>query len=240
MVKLDTESFRTKLSEHGINLSAKQLDQFSTYFKQLVEWNEKINLTAITNKPDVYLKHFFDSITAAFYYDFTQEAHICDVGAGAGFPSLPLKICFPHLKITIVDSLKKRINFLNQLAEHLELSDVSFYHDRAELFGRQNQHRESYDIVMARAVARTSVLSELCLPLVKQGGDFIAMKGPNAESELDDANKAISLLGAEVKAIHTFDLPDDNGERHIVLMQKVKKTPGKYPRKPGVPNKTPL
>src|SRR5699024_9181078 len=143
------------------------------YFETLTEWNEKINLTALKSREDVYLKHFFDSITAAFHHDFTNASHICDVGAGAGFPSIPLKICFPHLRVTIVDSLKKRINLLNQLAVQLDLENVAFYHDRAETCGKSVKFRESFDVVTARAVARMSVLSELCLPLTKKGGVFI-------------------------------------------------------------------
>lgn len=237
---MTTETFIEKLKDEGIELSQKQIEQFDKYFKVLVEWNEKINLTAITDEPGVYLKHFYDSITASFYIDFKQELSICDVGAGAGFPSIPLKIIYPHLKVTIVDSLKKRITFLNQLASDLELTDVAFYHDRAELFGQNKQFRHQFDLVMARAVAKTSVLSELCLPLVKTGGQFVAMKGPNAESELKEAKNAIELLGGETDSIFTFDLPDDQGERNIVRINKIRKTPKQYPRKPGTPNKSPL
>lgn len=239
-MSMNAESFAVKLLEHGIELSEKQKHQFDIYFQTLVEWNEKINLTSITDEAGVYLKHFYDSLTASFYFDFSKELHICDVGAGAGFPSIPLKICFPQIHVTIVDSLQKRINFLNHLANQLELEGVTFYHDRAELFGNNQEYRQSFDVVMARAVARTSVLSELCLPLCKTGGTFIAMKGPNAQDELVDAKKAIALLGGEVSTINTFDLPDDNGERNIVIIDKIRKTPKKYPRKPGVPNKSSL
>ncbi|GEN56418.1 ribosomal RNA small subunit methyltransferase G [Halolactibacillus alkaliphilus] len=234
------EEFVARLKAEGIELSHHQIKQFDIYFKTLVEWNEKINLTAITEETEVYLKHFYDSITASFYVDFKEPLTVCDVGAGAGFPSLPLKICFPQLKVTIVDSLKKRITFLNHLAAELELTDVAFYHDRAELFGRNKQFRHSFDLVLARAVAKTSVLSELCLPLVKTGGQFIAMKGPNAEVELKEAKNAIELLGGELDSIFTFDLPEDQGERNIVRILKRRQTPKQYPRKPGTPNKSPL
>lgn len=237
---MDVNTFLTKLKEHGIELSEKQVNQFDIYFKTLVEWNEKMNLTAITEKEEVFVKHFFDSITASFYYDFSKDISICDVGAGAGFPSIPLKICFPSINITIVDSLQKRITFLNHLANELGLEGVSFYHDRAELFGKNQEFREKYDVVMARAVARMSVLSELCLPLCKPNGSFIAMKGPSLESELKDSKVAIELLGGELKDVYTFELPYDNGERNIAIINKKRKTPKKYPRKPGVPNKTPL
>ncbi|SDZ95762.1 16S rRNA (guanine527-N7)-methyltransferase [Thalassobacillus cyri] len=237
---MDKHTFLSKLKEQGIELNEKQQRQFQQYFEILVEWNEKMNLTAITDEEGVYLKHFYDSITAAFYHDFTKPLQICDVGAGAGFPSLPLKIVFPHLKVTIVDSLQKRITFLNHLAHELELSDVAFYHDRAENFGKNSKFRESYDIVMARAVARLSVLSELCLPLTQKGGLFIAMKGPNLSDELEDAQFAIRTVGGEVAQVHTFELPEENSERNIALIEKRRKTPKKYPRKAGVPNKTPI
>ncbi|SDK22972.1 16S rRNA (guanine(527)-N(7))-methyltransferase RsmG [Sediminibacillus albus] len=237
---MNQEAFLANLKNQGIELTGKQLDQFSTYFQTLVKWNEKMNLTAITDKEEVYAKHFFDSVSAAFYHDFKGPIHVCDVGAGAGFPSLPLKICFPELKVTIVDSLQKRISFLNHLAGQLELSDVAFYHDRAESFGKKEKFRGQFDIVTARAVARMSVLAELCLPLCKTNGTFIAMKGPNLNEEMKDAENALSVLGGELLNTHTFELPGDNGERNIAIIKKKRKTPNKYPRKPGVPNRTPI
>ncbi|OZU89570.1 16S rRNA (guanine(527)-N(7))-methyltransferase RsmG [Virgibacillus indicus] len=237
---MNPEQFTAALKEQGIELTGKQLDQFATYFNTLVEWNEKINLTALTEREDVYLKHFYDSITAAFYYDFSKETYICDVGAGAGFPSIPLKICFPHIHITIVDSLKKRIGFLNQLAANLELTDVAFYHDRAENFGKNSKFRETFDIVTARAVARMSVLSELCLPLVRKNGVFIAMKGSQINDELAAAESAIELLGGQVDETHAFTLPKEESERSILIINKTRKTPKKYPRKAGTPNKEPI
>ncbi|GMB09765.1 16S rRNA m(7)G-527 methyltransferase [Thermolongibacillus altinsuensis] len=236
---MDTSLFKQMLEEKGISLSPQQLDQFELYYQLLVEWNEKMNLTAITEKPDVYLKHFFDSITPAFYHDFSKPQSICDVGAGAGFPSIPLKICFPHLKVSIVDSLQKRITFLNHLASQLELEDVAFYHDRAETFGRR-EVRESFDLVIARAVARLSVLSELCLPLVKVGGIFVAMKGASAQEELEQGKTAIHVLGGDVASVQRFTLPIEESERTIIFIEKKRKTPKKYPRKPGVPNKLPI
>ncbi len=237
---MNTEQFFQKLEEKGISLSPRQMEQFETYYSTLVEWNEKMNLTAITDKEGVYLKHFFDSITAAFYLDLSQPVSICDVGAGAGFPSIPLKICFPHLKVTIVDSLNKRIQFLNQLAAKLELEDVAFYHDRAETFAKRTEMRETFDIVTARAVARMSVLSELCLPLVKKGGLFAAMKGASLPEEMEAAKMAIGVLGGETREVYHFQLPEEESERYIVLIDKKRKTPKKYPRKPGTPNKSPI
>ena len=236
---MSVEWLSKKLSEHGIELSETQKEQFQTYYQLLVEWNEKMNLTSITEEHYVYLKHFYDSITPSFYYDFDGELSICDVGAGAGFPSIPLKIVFPELKVTIVDSLNKRIQFLNHLAAELGLQDVSFVHDRAESYGK-GAYRESYDIVTARAVARLTVLSELCLPLVKKGGQFIALKSSKGEEELQEANFAINILGGNVKETFSFELPEDAGERQMIVIDKRRQTSKKYPRKPGTPNKSPL
>ncbi|MFD1066990.1 16S rRNA (guanine(527)-N(7))-methyltransferase RsmG [Oceanobacillus locisalsi] len=234
------EQFVQALAEKGITLDESQQQAFAIYFKELVEWNEKINLTAITDMEEVYEKHFYDCITAAFYTDMTQELSICDIGAGAGFPSIPLKICFPHLKVTIIDSLKKRITFLNHLANKLELTDVAFYHDRAENAGKKEDFREQFDLVTARAVARMSVLSELCLPFVKTGGYFVAMKGSQAETELQSGKEAVALLGGEVESIETLTLSQEAGERSIIKIAKKRKTPKKYPRKAGLPNKEPI
>ncbi|WHX25586.1 16S rRNA (guanine(527)-N(7))-methyltransferase RsmG [Virgibacillus halodenitrificans] len=237
---MNPEQFTLALMDKGIELNDHQKKQFSIYYETLIEWNEKINLTALTDKQDVYLKHFYDSISAAFYVDFNTVENICDVGAGAGFPSLPLKICFPHFQVTIVDSLKKRIGFLNELATKLEIDNVAFYHDRAENFGKHTQFRETFDIVTARAVARMSVLSELCLPLVKKGGSFVAMKGAQAKEEISVGASAIELLGGTLRETYTFTLPNEDSERSIVIVEKTKKTPKKYPRKAGTPNKDPI
>ena len=199
--------FHSSLKEKGINLSDRQMEQFGQYFHELVEWNNKMNLTAITDEEGVYLKHFYDSISAAFYHDFSKPLNIVDVGAGAGFPSIPIKICFPHLKVTIVDSLNKRISFLQHLVTTLGLTDVSLFHDRAEAFAKKKEHREKYDLVLARAVARMPVLAELCIPLAKIGGLFLAMKGPEVINELTDSKKAFSTLGGELIRNESFVLP---------------------------------
>ncbi|HWI48840.1 MAG TPA: 16S rRNA (guanine(527)-N(7))-methyltransferase RsmG [Rummeliibacillus sp.] len=237
---MNEEQFVQALKEQGIELSEEQIQQFHTYFETLVEWNEKMNLTAITDQPSVYLKHFYDSISAAFYIDFNQVQSLCDVGAGAGFPSIPIKICFPHLKVTIVDSLNKRIQFLNYLSDVLHLEHMNFVHSRAEDFGQNATYREQFDMVTARAVARLSVLSELCIPLVKSGGRFVAMKAASGEEELKDSKKAISTLGTKLVEKFEFSLPIENSERTIYVFEKIKNTPKKYPRKPGVPNKSPI
>lgn len=188
---MNEQQFIEALKEKGIELTDTQIAQFKTYFELLVEWNEKMNLTAITDLEGVYLKHFYDSISASFYFDFSNVNSICDVGAGAGFPSLPIKICFPHLHVTIVDSLNKRITFLNHLSEQLKLENVNFVHSRAEEFGQNLKYREQFEVVTARAVARLSVLSELCIPLVKQGGYFVALKAAAGPEELKDAKRQL-------------------------------------------------
>ncbi|RIP34919.1 16S rRNA (guanine(527)-N(7))-methyltransferase RsmG [Staphylococcus gallinarum] len=236
---MGVEWLTKQLSIHGIELSEQQQQQFQTYYQMLVEWNEKMNLTSITEEHEVYLKHFYDSIAPSFYANFSQSISLCDVGAGAGFPSIPLKIIFPNLKVTIVDSLNKRIQFLNQLADALELADVNFVHDRAETFGK-GVYRESYDIVTARAVARLSVLSELCIPLVKKGGQFIALKSAKGDEELADAAFGIGVFGGKVVDSISYELPEDAGERQMIIIEKRSQTPKKYPRKPGTPNKSPL
>ncbi|MGM8365464.1 16S rRNA (guanine(527)-N(7))-methyltransferase RsmG [Virgibacillus sp. W0181] len=237
---MNVQRFVEALHEQGIELTEEQINQFELYFQTLVEWNAKMNLTSLVSKEDVYLKHFYDSISSAFYYDFTKPLHICDVGAGAGFPGIPLKICFPHVQISIVDSLKKRIGFLEHLRKILNLEKVFFYHDRAENFGQNPDFREQFDVVMARAVARLSVLSELCLPLAKENGVFIAMKGAQSKEEYKDAQKALQILGGETAEIKSFHLPVEKSERTIVIVKKCKKTPKKYPRKAGTPNRDPI
>jgi len=234
------EGFNQLLEEKGIGLSPFQVKQFDTYFETLIEWNDKMNLTAITNKKAVYLKHFYDSITPSFFYDFYKISSLCDVGAGAGFPSIPLKIIFPNLKVTIVDSLKKRIGFLNALVNQLGIEGVSLYHDRAETFGRRAGMRESFDMVTARAVARLNILSEYCLPLIKIDGVFIAMKGAYDKAEHAEAYNAIAVLGGELKQSISFSLPEEESKRHLIVIEKNKATPKKYPRKPGIPAKQPL
>ncbi|MCT8138130.1 16S rRNA (guanine(527)-N(7))-methyltransferase RsmG [Anaerobacillus sp. CMMVII] len=237
---MNKTQFHMSLAEKGIVLNDTQMNQFELYYRELVEWNNKMNLTAITEEEAVYLKHFYDSISAAFFHDFTKPLRLVDVGAGAGFPSIPIKICFPHLHVTIVDSLNKRISFLQHLATTLNLKDVSFFHDRAEAFAKKKEHRESYDLVIARAVARMPVLAELCLPLAKVGGLFLAMKGPEVVNEIADSKKALSTLGGEVVRNESLLLPFEESTRHFVFVAKRKKTPNTYPRKPGTPNKQPL
>lgn len=238
---MNPKAFREQLEKDGLTVTDDQMNQFHQYLLLLQEWNEKVNLTAITEEEEVYLKHFYDSLTLAKYIDLNEKPFsLCDVGSGAGFPSIPLKIVFPNLKITIVDSLRKRIDFLQKVVDQLGLEGVQLYHDRAETFGQNKQFRGTFDYTTARAVARMSVLAELCMPLNKMQGVFVAMKAANAEDELSDAAKAIATLGGKVREDIAFELPEDAGERHIVLIDKKKETPNKYPRKPGKPNKNPL
>ncbi|MHC5228375.1 16S rRNA (guanine(527)-N(7))-methyltransferase RsmG [Enterococcus sp. LJL99] len=234
------EEFKQLLSQKNIQLSDHQMQQFADYAHLLVQWNEKMNLTAITEEKEIYLKHFYDSITLGFYEDFSSNKTICDIGAGAGFPSIPLKIVFPTLEVTIVDSLNKRITFLKELVNQLGLEAVSLYHDRAETFGQTPEFRGAFDYVTARAVARLNVLSELCIPLVKKEGYFIALKASKSEEELNEAKPAIALLGGKFQEERSFELPITQDERHIIVIQKKKETPKKYPRKPGLPNKQPI
>ncbi|MGT2926059.1 16S rRNA (guanine(527)-N(7))-methyltransferase RsmG [Streptococcus cuniculipharyngis] len=234
------EEFYQALTQHGIQLSDQQKDQFQTYFERLIEWNDKINLTAITEKNEVYLKHFYDSIAPILQGKIAnQPLKLLDIGAGAGFPSLPMKIIFPQLNVTIIDSLNKRINFLNLLAEDLSLTGVHFYHGRAEDFGQDKTFRGQFDLVTARAVARLQVLAELTIPFLKIGGQLMALKASSAEEELLEAKNALNLLFAQVSDSLDYQLP--NGDpRNLTTVIKKKETPNKYPRKAGLPNKKPL
>lgn len=232
--------FRTEADKFGLALSDAQLEQYRTYFQWLVEWNEKMNLTAITDEEGVYFKHFYDSTTLLTVPQFRREGTLLDVGAGAGFPSLPVKIAAPDLDVTILDSLNKRIGFLNELVAALGLTDTKAVHGRAEDFGKQPGWRDGYDQVTARAVARLNVLAEFCLPYVKVGGCFFAMKGPDAENEVSEAKKAVDVLGGRVVDIVKTALPNEAGTRNIIVVEKIKATPKQYPRKAGTPSKNPL
>ncbi|OYQ66085.1 16S rRNA (guanine(527)-N(7))-methyltransferase RsmG [Aerococcus sp. 1KP-2016] len=238
---MNPEMFQKALAEAGIQLNDQQMTQFNRYFELLVEWNEKINLTAITERDEVYLKHFYDSLTVAMHVPMTGENYrLVDVGSGAGFPSIPLKIALPDLDITIVDSLNKRIHFIEEVVKELGLEGVHAYHDRAETFGQNPQFRGQFDFATARAVARLNLLAEFCLPLVKKQGQFLAMKAQSADEEIEEAKNAIAILGGKFLEDIQFDLLEDAGQRHILRIEKAKETPNKYPRKPGKPAKSPL
>lgn len=240
---MNPEQFQQTLADHGIQLTKQQLDQFALYYQILIDSNRHVNLTRITDRDEVYLKHFYDSLTGALAEPRLQSTDltVCDIGAGAGFPSLPLKIAFPQLKVTIVDSLNKRINFLEGLVAKLGLHDVELIHDRAETFSaKKSAHREQFDVVLARAVARLTVLSELCLPAARVNGEFIAYKATAAPEELAAAADAITKLGGKVRQTVKIVLPGTTEERNIILIDKASPTPRKYPRRPGMPNKKPL
>lgn len=228
------------LQARQLAVSDKQWEQFETYFRELVEWNEKMNLTAITEREQVYMKHFYDSLSLSFFVPMHGISTLADIGSGAGFPSLPLKIMFPHLKVTIVDSLNKRIQFLNHLVQSLQLTNVGCIHGRAEDVARKSEFRDRFDLVTARAVARLNVLNEFCLPFVKRSGLFAAMKGSNADEELEEAAFSLKQLHGRLKSVARFELPIENSTRHLILIEKTGDTPSKYPRKAGLPLKQPL
>lgn len=234
------EEFYELLKQQQIELTDRQQMQFERYFELLVEWNKKINLTAITEKKEVYLKHFYDSIAPILQGRIkNQNIKLLDIGAGAGFPSLPMKILYPALDVTVIDSLNKRILFLNHLADELDLEKVHFYHGRAEDFAQDKDFRAQFDIVTARAVARMQILAELTIPFLKVGGRLLALKASNAPEELTEAKTALSLLFSKVEKNIHYQLP--NGDpRYITVVGKKKETPNKYPRKAGIPNKRPL
>ena len=239
---MNPEQFVQELSKRNFKLNENQINQFNQYFTSLIETNKKVNLTRITEKDEVYLKHFWDSITPLFTFGSVLKAAetLCDVGAGAGFPSIPLKIMLPELKVTIVDSLGKRLNFLQGLITQLNLKNVTLVHGRAEDVGQNKQYREQFDVVTARAVANMAVLSEYCLPLIKENGNFIALKGPKAEDELKSARKALKVLGGKVIAVKELQLPRSTEERTLILIEKVQATPKKYPRQAGTPHRKPI
>lgn len=232
--------FTGLLKKQGIDLTENQWLQFESYCNELIIWNERMNLTAIKDREQIYLKHFYDSVSLSFFFPITKVNTVADIGSGAGFPSIPLKIIYPHLQITIIDSLNKRIQFLKHLVEQLELNDIHLVHARAEDAARKPQFRDHFDLVTARAVAKLNVLNELCLPFVKTRGSFVAMKGTNPKLEISDAKYSMMKLNASLVDVFSFDLPIEESDRHIIVIEKHKGTPAMYPRKAGIPTKDPL
>ena len=224
--------------EISIEFSNIQIEKFYKYMNLLIERNEKINLTAITEPKEIIIKHFIDSLTVL--KDIKGKNTLVDVGTGAGFPGIPLKIMDEEIKITLLDSLNKRINFLNEVINQLDLKNIETIHSRVEEAGKNKKYRESFDISTARAVANLATLSEYMLPLVKVGGKSICMKGSEVSEELKNSKKAISILGGEIESIDNFKLPKSDMMRNIVIIKKVKNTPSKYPRKAGTPSKEPI
>ncbi|MBD5496754.1 MAG: 16S rRNA (guanine(527)-N(7))-methyltransferase RsmG [Lachnospiraceae bacterium] len=236
----DVKQFKEDLSEFNITLSDLQLQQFITYYELLVEWNGFMNLTAITEYEEVLKKHFVDSLSLVKVCDLTKEMSLIDIGTGAGFPGIPLKIAFPNLKITLLDSLHKRVQFLNTVIEKLALTNIDTVHGRAEDFARPGSLREQYDICVSRAVANLTTLSEYCIPFVKRGGVFVSYKSEKLLEEKQEAEEAISILGGNVEKQVQFTLPNSDICRNLFVIKKVKDSPKKYPRKAGLPAKEPL
>ncbi|MBE6092731.1 MAG: 16S rRNA (guanine(527)-N(7))-methyltransferase RsmG [Selenomonas ruminantium] len=234
------EELAKAAAEYGISLSDTQMEQYNRYFELLVEWNEKINLTAITEPKEVAIKHMIDSITAYDENLFKDGTTVIDVGTGAGFPGLPLKIFCPEIKLTLMDSLNKRIKFLQTVVEELGLKDVECVHARAEEGARNKKYRESFDIAVSRAVARLPILCEYCLPFVKKGGHFIALKGMQYNDEADEAVKAIKVMGGSKTEIRPVKLPELDDKRAVITIIKTMPTPKAYPRKAGTPTKNPI
>lgn len=230
--------FVTYLSELNLKLNEKQIRQFYMYMNLLLEWNEKINLTAITQEDEIILKHFVDSLTIVKY--LKEGATVIDVGTGAGFPGIPIKIVREDVNVVLMDSLNKRLKFLDEVIKEVELKKISTIHSRAEELARSKKYRESFDVATSRAVANLSTLAEYMLPFVNVGGKCICMKGSEVEEELEQAKNAISVLGGKINTINTFNLPKSDMGRNIIVIDKVRKTPEKYPRKPGTPAKEPI
>lgn len=235
-----SQIFEDKLKEIGIVLTDTQKDQFFKFYELLVEWNKVMNLTGITEYEEVNEKHFVDSISLVKAIDINKIETVIDVGTGAGFPGIPLKIAFPHLKIVLLDSLNKRIQFLNTVIEELGLSDIETIHGRAEDFAKKVEYRECFDLCVSRAVANLSTLSEYCLPYVKVSGMFIPYKSGEIDPEVEQAKKAIHLLGGKTDEVIKFQLPGSEIGRSFVKIKKTQKTSKKYPRKAGLPVKEPL
>ena len=232
--------FESKLSELGIVLDKTQKEQFVKFYELLVEWNKVMNLTGITEYEEVNEKHFIDSLSIVKCKDMSSATTVIDIGTGAGFPGIPLKIAFQHLKVVLLDSLNKRINFLNTVINELGLKDIETIHGRAEDFAKMPEYREQFDLCVSRAVANLATLSEYCLPYVKVNGEFIPYKSGDIEEEVENAKKAIKVLGGKIDNVVKFQLPGTEIGRSFVKIKKTEKTPKKYPRKSGIPTKEPI
>ena len=238
------ELLQKSFASINIELTDEQTQQFLLYADLLCEWNEKINLTTITDFPEIVIKHFVDSLMISQSSNVSRETlangKIIDVGTGAGFPGIPLKIIYPNAKITLLDSLNKRVTFLNQVISELHLKKITAIHGRAEELGRNPEHREHYELCVSRAVANLSTLSEYCLPFVRRGGYFVAYKSGNIKEEVAEADKAVNVMGGKFTEIEMFQLPNTDIQRSLVPIRKTSPTPKKYPRKAGTPAKQPL
>lgn len=235
-----TDNFLKYLKEWKIELSDVQIQQFIQYYELLVEKNKVMNLTGITEWEEVVQKHFVDSLALVKAVDLSQKSRILDMGTGAGFPGIPLKIAFPDLEIVLLDSLNKRIKFLQEVIDNLGLTGIEAYHGRAEEFARKEEFREQFDYVVSRAVANLSTLSEYCIPYVKLHGQFIPYKSGEITEELEKSQKAIQILGGKLLEVKEFSLPDSDIGRSLVVIEKIESTRKKYPRNGGKPSKEPL
>lgn len=238
----DMELLRSGCEKLGIALSQRQEQQFMKYYQLLLEWNQHINLTSITDHEGVMKKHFLDSLCLVGFLSLEEmgQKKIIDVGTGAGFPGIPLKIIYPDIQLTLLDSLNKRIKFLNALTEELELNGVTAVHARAEEAGKSKEYREQFDLCVSRAVAHLSVLSEYCIPFIRLNGDFVAYKSGNIQEEFEESQNAIDILGGSIEEKVDFTIPCSDMKRTFIHIQKIRKTPKKYPRKSGTPGKLPL
>lgn len=234
------ERLQSKAEQLGIRLSEKQLEQFQCYYERLIEKNKVMNLTAITEYEEVVDKHFVDSILLGSVKELSGKKRVIDVGTGAGFPGIPLKIVYPELEITLLDSLNKRVKFLDEVIEELGLTGIQAVHSRAEDLAQDAAHRQQYDICVSRAVANLATLSEYCIPFVKQGGYFISYKSTQIEEELKQAKKAVQVLGGTLEQVETVQIPGTTIERQFVMIRKTGTTPKKFPRKAGTASKTPI
>lgn len=230
---------REELNKWNVNISDEQLDLFDRYYELLISWNEKINLTTIVEERDVLYKHFLDSLSPMKYMSLVDKK-VLDVGTGAGFPGIPLAIMNPTADIVLLDSLNKRIIYLEEVVNSLGLKNVKCYHGRAEEYGFKKDFREGFDVVVSRAVANLSSLSEYCIPFVKKKGQFISYKSEQVNDEIESAAKAITILGGKKSKVLSYDLNYDNTVRRLVVIDKIKETGRKYPRKAGTPTKSPL
>ena len=237
-MKYDFTKFRNSMNSIGIELTNSQLNAFETYYDMLIDRNKVMNLTAITEFDEVMDKHFLDSVYLFRSIELKADYKLIDIGTGAGFPGIPLKIVFPELKITLLDSLNKRVGFLNDVIDELNLNDIEAIHGRAEDIARDKTYRASYDIAVSRAVANLSTLSEYCLPFVKIGGKFVSYKSGDCADEVDNAKSAIHFLGGKINKIDEFSY--SNNSRSFIVIDKVMNTSNKYPRKAGLPSKKPL
>lgn len=235
-----SEMLKNRMDRLQIETNENMLEQFNLFYHLLVEWNKVMNLTGITEYEEVVEKHFADSLSLARFLDLNKIHTVIDVGTGAGFPGIPLKIAFPHLKVVLLDSLNKRINFLNEVIAKLDLKEIHTIHGRAEEYARKPEYREQFDLCVSRAVANLSVLSEYCIPYIRIGGIFIPYKSGDIDEEVAASRKAVDILGGQIDHVEKFQLPDTDIHRSFVFINKIKNTQKKYPRKAGTPAKEPL